>query len=695
MDTDKVVDDETIKTKKFVKTNLTWDHYIDYLIEAIDESNFMKRSEVKPMATPKDDLETHLTSRATHVRNAADIAKRIAKGLNLNHKYAYAGMLMHDAGHPFSAHEGEEMFTQIGEIYNVQYFHHNAKGVEVIKSENICEKAISKIPNIRNNPELKRKLEEEFPYFLDIVVSHDGEASAKDMNKKEDYYPDIKTAVRSKVTQATAENRYKCIAQTTEGKIAKFADVIAYLATDIRDGFRLGIYKDFPEEYLELFGEMFAEDYASTPEEKVQVARNIINQIKEERLRELVQDAKSEENRDVINEANKITGEISENEINFETDSEKVDEIVKKHIETYRKTKGYANMTDEEKSFLDSETQRIEEFVGKKLRVRSSVVSEVTSRMQEFFINDLLKNSTDSGKLQFSPTATKLFFKAKKINYETYVPGTKWLYQKDAQPRAAYGLVDICARSLIKSGAIAHKFYDKSMRQHITDEEAISYLKTQYRSPEVYEEYKKQHNIRNIKTSKSRYTSSTATDRTTARKELFGNIYEYTQNEGETFAVRYMNTFKAIETQVRAKVQKAIDPAYELKIVEEPKKFAELCRSKTDTDISKMRKRLLATHHNLETITENEQEKFTKALIQEEREKMEEKMAIQISIDYLAGMTDRGFNELAVQTGFMKREDLTKSRVDIETALAENKKVQELAAAMQETGDSSKQEEGR
>lgn len=693
MSTDKVVDAEEIKTKKFARTDLAWDYYIDYLIEAIDESNFMKRSEVKPMATPKDDLETHLTSRATHVRNAADIAKRIAKGLNLNHRYAYTGMLMHDAGHPFSAHEGEEMFTQIGEIYNVQYFHHNAKGVEVIKSENICEKAISKIPNIRNNPELKRRLEEEFPYFLDIVVSHDGEASAKDMNKKEDYYPDMKTAVRSKVTQATAENRYKCIAQTTEGKIAKFADVIAYLATDIRDGFRLGIYKDFPEEYLELFGGMFAEGYASTPEEKIQVARNIINQIKDERLRELVQDAKSEENREVINEANKITGEISANGINFESESEKVTEIVKRHIEAYRKAKGHEGMTDEEKNFLDSETQRIEEFVGKKLRVRSSVVAEVTSRMQEFFINDLLKNSRDSGQLQFSPTASKLFFKAKRINYETYVPGTKWLYQKDAQPRAAYELVDICAKSLIKSGAIAHKFYDRSMRKHITDEEAMKYLRTQYRSPEEYEKYKRQHNIRDIKTSKSRYTSSTTTDRATARKELFGNIYEYAQNEGETFAVRYMNTFKAIETQVRAKVQKAIDPSYEIKIIKDPKTFEELYRSRIDTDISQIRQRLLAIHPSLETITEKGQETFTEALIHEERQKMEEKMAIQISIDYLAGMTDRGFNELAIQTGHMKREDLTKSRVDIDTAFAKDKKVQALATAMQETVENS--EEGR
>lgn len=59
-------------------------------------------------------------------------------------------------------------------------------------------------------------------------------------------------------------------------------------------------------------------------------------------------------------------------------------------------------------------------------------------------------------------------------------------------------------------------------------------------------------------------------------------------------------------------------------------------------------------------------------------------MAIQLSIDYLAGMTDRGFNELAIRTGYMKKEDLKSDRVNPETALKENKKVQELSRAMQE-----------
>ena len=222
---------------KMKRTNLVWDNYMDYLVDAINESKFMKRAEHKPMSTPTTATESHISTRSTHLRESADVAKRLAKGLGLNEDYIYAAMLMHDAGHPFSAHEGEEIFNYMGELYNTQYFHHNAKGIEIILSEDICGKAISKIPNIDNNPELRQQLEEEFYYFLDVVISHDGEANKKEMTKAETYYPTIKDALIAKLRSANTQNSYKFIAQTPEGKIAKFADVIAYLASDMQDRF--------------------------------------------------------------------------------------------------------------------------------------------------------------------------------------------------------------------------------------------------------------------------------------------------------------------------------------------------------------------------------------------------------------------------------------------------------------------------
>lgn len=39
--------------EKMERTNLAWDKYMDYLIDAINGSKFMKRAENKPMATVK------------------------------------------------------------------------------------------------------------------------------------------------------------------------------------------------------------------------------------------------------------------------------------------------------------------------------------------------------------------------------------------------------------------------------------------------------------------------------------------------------------------------------------------------------------------------------------------------------------------------------------------------------------------
>lgn len=179
------------------RTNLAWDPYMKYLLAAINDSKYIKRAESKPMMTPRADDESHVTSRAIHLKQTADIAKRIAYELGLNDDLAYMGMLMHDAGHPFSAHEGEEIFSYLNAIFNVQYFHHNAKGIEIIRKEDILGNALIRIPNL--TPELEEQLRKEFDYFLDIVISHDGEASKDDLKKKAKQYPTIRRCCKRKV----------------------------------------------------------------------------------------------------------------------------------------------------------------------------------------------------------------------------------------------------------------------------------------------------------------------------------------------------------------------------------------------------------------------------------------------------------------------------------------------------------------
>ena len=82
-------------------------------------------------------------------------------------------------------------------------------------------------------------------------------------------------------------------------------------------------------------------------------------------------------------------------------------------------------------------------------------------------------------------------------------------------------------------------------------------------------------------------------------------------------------------------------------------------------------------------ITPEQKEEFIKEKIEEELQNMEEKMAIQLASDYLAGMSDVSFNDLAIKTGCMKRKTILKSsRTDVESEA-----IKELKKKMKEQND--------
>lgn len=695
---------------KMQRTNLVWDDYIDYLIDAINESKFMKRAEDKPMSTPKTAEEVHITTRAIHLRECADIAKRLAKGLGLNADYIQTAMLVHDAGHPFSAHEGEEIFNQLGEVYDTQYFHHNAKGIEIILSEDLCGKAISKIPNIANNPELRKKLEAEFPYFLDAVISHDGEATKEDMMKPETHYETMEDAVRTKMRLANSENNYKFIAQTPEGKIAKFADVIAYLSSDMQDGFRLGILKGFSDDYLALFGEMFSQEYPVTYEDKVECGRRIIEQIKTQHFREKKEtlDFMSRQDQDMRQALIDINEKVHQAKLDIhnqahisaiqEVFAQEQESYRKKKVEEFFKTKG-ASIPEEERQGLEekiareladgvsldemetefartlnkvnSSANKIEEFATKMLRARSNVVYEVTSKMKEYFINDLIKNSQNQDTPQFSNAAWDLFFKAKKLNYKEFVQYTKWDYQTEELPRAAMELAKECSKSLVKSGAIRNKFYDEAVRTHIKDEDALAYMETQYRPESEYTSYRKERGIGDLKKytrpSKDKFTG---TNNQYELMKLFHNIYAYVQNEDEVFAIRYENTFNAVKTRVRRKIETALSKDHQV-----PDKH--LYRDIVQGQIDGIRQEIADTYGTID-LTPEQKEEFTNRKIEQELRNMEQKMAIQLATDYLAGMSDKSFIDVAIKTGHFTPEIVKNA----ERGATESVQVKQIMAKM-------------
>ena len=731
------------------KTELTWDKYMDYLIETIDESKFMRRAETKPMSTPKAASESHVTSRATHSKIAANIAKRLADGLDLNGEYIYAGMLMHDAGHPFSAHEGEEIFNKFGKRKNCGFFHHNAKGVEVIRAEGIRDKAISKIPNINENPELREQLETEFDYFLDVIISHDGEATRGERNRKETQYPSMHDAVKDKLKRANSFNDYKFVAQTLEGKLAKMADVIAYLATDIQDGFRIGIIEDFDDDYLALLGEVLTTGY-STRGGYITCAKNKIKEVKENKLRELKSEMKKPENEAILANANEIIKRAEQQGVNVtsmrDEELQKIDAIMEQKIQEIKdKSEG---MSEEEKQFMYADIEKLKEFVGKMLSVNSSVVQEITSRMQEYFINDIVtetrakteekektilelreklalnpgdkelrKQLEDEEKdtpvnPKFSYKAEKLFDNIKNLNYKKIVQYTKWDYQIEQQPEAAKELVTIAAKALKETGAIRNKFYDRAIRREV-ESEALQYMRVKTVDESQYEKNKEKYGIRAIKRAKTpengeKYTAKGKQASENRKHQLCREVYNNVQKEGDNFAVKFNNVFAAIPKTVEMVVDEAISydepftrrvnatrniikAEYDGKIekLDDPDKQERLalllvgrgiCKPNQTADTIKQAMRsygyleryeeeenrknqskLLEQYGTIEEVKKHRDE-IIQERIEQARNNMEEKMAYQLAIDYISGMTDRSFNDLAIRTGYMSYDDLDTKR---------------------------------
>ena len=649
---------KTVEYNDSVKTELVWDDYIDYLIETINESRFMKRAEDKPMSAPKGKLDTHLTSRATHERNAADIAKRIAKGLGLNYEYIYAAMLMHDAGHPFSAHEGEEFFNGIGELYNTQYFHHNAKGVEVIINEHICEKAISRIPGIKHNPELRKKLEEEFPYFLDAVVSHDGEATRDDMNRRPENYNSIEEAVRTKVNNSNIHNKYKCVAQLPEGRIAMFADVLSYMPTDIQDRFRLGIHKGFNDDYLELFGRLFKLQLEITEETDIEVAKRVIEEIQMEKIRDLSDSFDVEKNRPLVMFARKIVGEITSDVLDFEINRDLVEEKVNKHILEYIQEHSSTNMSMIDRKSLNSNVAKIKQYISELLKLRSKVVEELTVQMREFFINDLIKTSRETGRLGFSEEVKDLFFDFKSLNYK-YVNKTKWDYQLKEQPEAADLLVSAIKGYLIKTGVICNIFYNESIRKQIQDEEALSFMYVQHRDDDEYALSKFLAEVSEINIPGKKYSGGKVDKDKNYKKgflELFRNVQSFVNEQNPIFAQKYMTTFYAIQDQITRKVDCVLERLSEDEIKSRRTQVKYFDDYMLKEDEKALRELLLQQYGSISNIGSQERRKIIDILTLAERNRMEEKLAVQFAIDYLSGMSDRGFNELTIQTGILDKD---------------------------------------
>ena len=145
----------------------------------------------------------HFRTRLTHTIEVSQIARTIARALNLNEDLTEAIALGHDLGHTPFGHNGEEVLNMI----HPGGFHHNVQSLRVV----------------------------------DVLEST---SSRRGMN--------LTAEVRDGIVNHTG----KGLPFTLEGQIVKISDRVAYINHDIDDALRSGVITedDIPESSLALFG---------------------------------------------------------------------------------------------------------------------------------------------------------------------------------------------------------------------------------------------------------------------------------------------------------------------------------------------------------------------------------------------------------------------------------------------------------
>lgn len=145
----------------------------------------------------------HYRTRLTHTLEVAQIARTIAKSLNLNEDLTEAIALGHDLGHTPFGHCGEDALNQI----HPAGFKHNVQSLRVV---NLIER--------RNNCDGLNLSDE----VRDGILNHSG--------------PNVP--------------------YTLEGQIVRLSDRIAYINHDIDDAIRAGVldFESIPKIFIETFG---------------------------------------------------------------------------------------------------------------------------------------------------------------------------------------------------------------------------------------------------------------------------------------------------------------------------------------------------------------------------------------------------------------------------------------------------------
>ena len=152
----------------------------------------------------------HYRTRLTHTVEVMQVARSIARGLNLNEDLTEATALGHDLGHTPFGHAGE---YALGSCLAAG-FRHNEQSVRVVETLEKDGQGLNLTQEVREG-----------------ILKH------------------------SKLRESISAEGWG-IAETLEGQIVKIADSLAYLNHDIDDAIRAGVISvnDLPERACEVFG---------------------------------------------------------------------------------------------------------------------------------------------------------------------------------------------------------------------------------------------------------------------------------------------------------------------------------------------------------------------------------------------------------------------------------------------------------
>jgi dGTPase len=189
----------------------------------------------------------HYRTRLTHTLEVAQVARALARALDLDEDLAEALALAHDLGHPPFGHAGERALDECLSVYGG--FDHNAQTLRVVTT-----------------------LERHYPGFdglnltwetLEGLVKHNGPLTDKDGKPLGRYRAHgIPETIRQYVRQ---QNLELWSFASVEAQIAAFADDIAYDAHDLDDGLRAELFSLDDIAAVALPGKIIADIRAAFP----------------------------------------------------------------------------------------------------------------------------------------------------------------------------------------------------------------------------------------------------------------------------------------------------------------------------------------------------------------------------------------------------------------------------------------------